>query len=115
MDIDTDVVPVTVDEALRMLREGIKDADRDIMRRTPHPGDFHFSVGTWLRDNWSLWDERSHLRGAFRVIGLSHPVDISGYLIERLWVEARGGTFDSAAFVARVQDHWITEIGTPIP
>lgn len=115
MDINPDVVPVTIEEAVQLLRDGLTEEDRVGIRMTKTSCEFHYTAGRWLRNNWTLWDERSHLRAAFRAIGLSHPDDISAYLVKQIWVEARGLVFDPAAFVAMRQEFWREAIGQPIP
>ena len=115
MNINTDVVPATVEEARTMLREGLDDSDREQMRITIRPTEFHYSVGHWLRENWSLWDPGSRLRKDFLNIGLHHPDDITAFLIEEVWCESRGETFDPLGFVTRTQAFWQQTVGNPIP
>jgi len=83
--------------------------------RQSSPAEFHFSAGTQLRDFWSFWEEMTPLRNSFRKLGLSHPDDLSGYLLEYLCKTARDEPFDSDAYIKKVQNHWINTIGRAIP
>lgn len=40
----------------------------------------HFSIGTWMRNNWSLWGG-SRLSVYFNNLGIHHPEDMTGIII----------------------------------
>lgn len=115
MNINPDVVPSTIEEAMTLIRDGLSEDDKKQIRETDRSGAFHFSVGAWLRYIWTMWDFRSRLRCDFVRIGLSHADDISAYLLARICAETRGEVFDTDAFVKRTHEHWSKVIGRPIP
>ncbi len=89
--------------------------DRTAIAKAEHPSEFHMTVGRTLRNSWSIWSEGTLIRNWFRNIGISHPDDISGMILERLWREVRGEPFSQQEFVAKTQDFWQQSLGRPIP
>ena len=44
----------------------------------------HFSLGMWIRNNWGLW-EGSELSKWFNSLGIYHPDDMSGIILQSYW------------------------------
>jgi hypothetical protein len=45
---------------------------------------FHFGLGMWIRNNWGLW-QGSVLGEYFNALGIYHPDDISGIILDSYW------------------------------
>ena len=45
---------------------------------------YHFGLGMWIRNNWKLW-RGSRLSEYFDSLGVSHPDDISGIILQTFW------------------------------
>lgn len=41
----------------------------------------HHGLGTWIRNNWGLWEESGQLKEYFKKLGLQHPDDMSGVIL----------------------------------
>jgi len=41
----------------------------------------HHGLGTWIRNNWGLWEEDGMLHEYFTKLGLKHPDDMSGVIL----------------------------------
>ena len=106
MPLNLDVVPTSLDQALKMLIDGLSDEDRRYIQELPSHS-IHFSSGMWLRNNWSLWDKETPLVKWFiKNLGLGHADDISGILYGMLWAAVRSGKFDLDGEVERYKKHW---------
>lgn len=44
--------------------------------------EFHHGLGTWMRNNWGLWSGNSHLYDYYIEIGITHPDNMSGHILE---------------------------------
>lgn len=56
----------------------MKDKTEDEM------GDYHMSLGMWMRNNWDLW-KGGRLSEYFLSIGVSHPDAMSGIILDSYW------------------------------
>lgn len=45
---------------------------------------YHHGLGIWIRNNWGLWS-KSRLTEYFNGIGIFHPDDMSGIIIDSFW------------------------------
>jgi len=45
---------------------------------------YHFGLGMWIRNNWGLWGG-SRLAKWFNNIGINHPDDMSGIILDSYW------------------------------
>jgi hypothetical protein len=105
--LNMDVVPKTLDEAVGLLFEAVQPVDRDAMMRSPSCA-VHHTLGQWLRNNWSLWDQTMPLpRWFIENLGLGHADDMSGVILESLWCKVRGQPYDLALHVAQLRAHWL--------
>lgn len=44
--------------------------------------EYHFGLGMWMRNNWGLWSGKSRLLPIFETKGITHPDNMSGYILE---------------------------------
>ncbi len=42
----------------------------------------HHGLGTWIRNNWGLWEDSGDLHKYFHRLGLNHPDDMSGVILK---------------------------------
>ena len=69
---------------------------------------FHHGLGRALRNELGLWEE---VKPAVQIyfedqLGVTHPDDISGIIIEALHCRVHGVAFDLAAKVQHYKDYW---------
>ena len=57
--------------------------------------EYHFGLGTWMRDSWGLWSG-GPLYSYFRQMGLEHPDDMSGVILTSFWRHLHGKRLDVA-------------------
>jgi hypothetical protein len=46
---------------------------------------YHFGLGMWMRNNWSLWVEESRIKLFFDSLGVNDADDISSLIITSYW------------------------------
>src|SRR4051812_43959254 len=108
MKINLDQVPRNLSQCLSILKAGIEDGDRVYLKA--NAGGLHFSLGMYLRNNWSLWDKDTVLVKWFQDnFGIVHADDISGVILEALSHELThdNSCFDAAEYVKKYHKHWI--------
>lgn len=75
------ILPVALVEEIRSSNEN------DLVK-------YHFGLGVWLRNNWGLWMEASHLRRYFLGLGVSDADDMTGIIIGSYWDVLNGKPID---------------------
>jgi Domain of unknown function (DUF6794) len=83
--------PKTVPEAVDRLIEALSEEDLEEIRKGDEI-DFHFGLGTYIRNEFGLWDGNSPLVNSMRykevdgvsIPTISHPDNISGKIIKAL-------------------------------
>lgn len=66
---------------------------------------YHLSLGMWLRNNWGLWKE-SRLAKHFNDIGIFHPDDMSGIILDTFWCELNNKPQRLNKKIAYYQEFW---------
>jgi hypothetical protein len=107
MQIDPDSVPSTVSDAVDMIVGSLSDEERDLIANTSEPASIHHTVGRFIRNSWSLWENDSPLkRDAVERYGIAHADDISGLIFHWVWSRIWEMEFDPVAHCQRYHDHW---------
>lgn len=66
---------------------------------------YHFGLGTWMRNNWGLWSG-SRLREYFNKLGLAHPDDMSSVILKSFWRHLHNKPLKVEEQVAYYQEYW---------
>ena len=75
-------IPENLDDCFRELDKHLKPEDIEKIRAGEiTPADMHFGLGMGLRNGWRLWGG-SRLAKYFNQIGIFHPDDMSGIILE---------------------------------
>ncbi len=67
--------------------------------------DYHFGLGLWMRNNWGLW-RGSRLNKYFNDLGIYHPDDISGIILDSYWRRLNGLPIKLEEQIKYYQDYW---------
>ena len=70
------------------------------------PAAFHHSTGRWMRNRWLLWDKESALYKDFNSIGIFHPDDMSGIILETAHRIINGLSPHLAIQVSHYKEYW---------
>lgn len=108
--MDLDRVPKTLDEAVKMVLDGIPQEERTRLQ-AEGAQDFatltHHGLGRWLRNNWSLWDKEMPLHRHFvDVHGIGHPDDMSGLILRCVASDICGYPRNIQDEIAHFHAHW---------
>jgi hypothetical protein len=66
---------------------------------------YHHGLGTWLRNNWGLW-KGSQLSEYFNQLGIFHPDDMSGIVLDSMWRELNGKPIRLEDQIAHYKEYW---------
>lgn len=66
---------------------------------------YHFGLGMWIRNNWGLW-QGSRLSKYFNEIGVYHPDDMSGIILDTFWCDLNGKPQRITERIAAHQEYW---------
>ena len=66
---------------------------------------YHFGLGQWMRNNWGLWKGLG-LAQYFNQLGIHHPDDMSGIILDSYWRRIHGKPIDLEGQVRYYQDYW---------
>ncbi len=106
MIIDLDTVPSSIEAAVNHLIDNIPEDEKDFVRNNDQIN-CHFTLGRFLRNEWSLWENDSPLkRDAVRLYQIAHPDDISGLILAWTWAKIRNETFDPVSHCQTYHTHW---------
>lgn len=95
--MNLDVVPLNLDQSLKLLLEGLPTEDLAAIQRCQSAafmlaGTYH-GLGDWLRLNWSL-NSRTPLVEWFTEIGITNPDDMICTILKALYLKLNGLTID---------------------
>lgn len=65
----------------------------------------HFGLGMWMRNNWGLWQE-GPLAKYFNELGIYHPDDMSGIIMESYIAKLRGEGYDIDGAISAYHRYW---------
>lgn len=82
-------------ELLREIKEG---TEQNMIQH-------HMGLGRWMRNNWGLWGG-SRLGKYFNGIGIFHPDDMSGIILDSFWRHLNSKPIELEKQVAHYQQFW---------
>jgi hypothetical protein len=95
-------IPKDLQDALRELDHMLPAEAKDKMKISYEQEGFgyHFGLGMWLRNNWGLW-HGSRLAKHFNKLGVKHPDDISGIILDCYWRYLNGKPLDTEQLISK--------------
>jgi len=102
-------VPTTLEEAHQILAERLDKTTLngiDASNAMDWMDQFHHSLGRYLRNSWQLWVPGTPLRLHLEELGLLHPDDMSGVILNSFWCKRHGTEYDLQAAVAAYKKYW---------
>jgi len=103
--ISLDKVPSNLEQALEIL-EGMDKKDKDYIAKKGSPS-VHHGFGTWIRNNWSLWEKDTPIVIWFNKQGIRHADDMSGIILEAFERKLKNEPFDLQAKIKYYRDYWV--------
>jgi hypothetical protein len=110
MKLNQDAVPTNLDEAVNFLIESLTQRDhqeiKELLKTDSALSSTHHFLGTYLRNNWSLWEDCPLVRWFIKEYKIVHADDISGIILEAFSHRYRGLNYDPVSTVKRFHKHW---------
>jgi hypothetical protein len=100
-------IPRDLDDALTEVDRimGVKGR-ADVMKASESDMiQYHFGLGQWMRNYWGLW-KGLRLAQYFEQLGIHHPDDMSGIILDSYWRKIHGKPIDLEGQVRYYQDYW---------
>ena len=66
---------------------------------------YHHGLGRWIRNNWELW-AGSRLAKYFNDIGINHPDDMSGIILDSYWRQLNEKPIKLDEQIKYYQEYW---------
>lgn len=100
-------IPKNLEEAFVELKKSLPANELKEFKETPEDEiiKYHFSLGMGLRNRWGLWGG-SRLAKYFNGIGIFHPDDMSGIIIESFWRNLNKRLIQLEKQVEYYQEYW---------
>lgn len=109
-------IPKNLEEAHQELDRGLSEKAKEILikdikelpeeeRNIAEGALGHFGIGLWMRNNWKLW-KGGELAKHFNELGIFHPDDMSGIIIESYRAKLRNVEFPMNETVKSYQLYW---------
>lgn len=107
-------VPAKLDEALVGLKQMLPMAvTRSMYCGSEHDMvQYHFGLGRWMRNNWGLW-QGGALAKHFRGLGVTHPDDMSGIILDSYWRQLHDRPIDLPQQILSHQEYWEAHASPP--
>lgn len=104
------VIPTTLEECFAELDKLlVHDDDKAVITETTSPSRmivFHHNLGQYIRNEWGLWTEDSEIFKYFKNLGVWHPDDISGIILDSYWLHKRNLPLNLDEQVKQSKDYW---------
>lgn len=100
---------ITIPKDLVEAIQGLLTYDEINRFKDEGPQSYHYGTGRWIRNNWGLWEEGSMLHKWFNNIGIYHPDDMSGIILETIHRILTGRSINLKEQIKSYQDYWNTE------
>jgi hypothetical protein len=100
------MIPKTLDECFERLSkiEGVEEFREMVEERII--GIYHHGLGTWIRNEWGLWDENSDLHKHFKEKGLFHADDMSGLILLSFHRKLNGKDLKIEEQIEHYKQYW---------
>lgn len=101
-------IPTDINDCINQLNSFWNDSIRteiSKMERDEFAGTAHFGIGLWMRNNWGLWSG-SRLSEYFNELGIDHPDDMSGIILDSYYSELTNTVFNLDSAIAYYIKYW---------
>lgn len=80
-NMENEILLENLQECFVCLDNEISNEDKEYIKE--HDAiEFHHTLGRWIRNTFCLWNKESGLKSELLEKGLTHPDDMSNYIIE---------------------------------
>lgn len=94
-DAHSELLRILPKDTIEQIKQG---TEREMIR-------YHRGLGMWLRNNWGLW-KGSPLGDYFHNLGIYHPDDMSGIILDTFWCKLHNQPFRLKQRIEYYQEYW---------
>lgn len=105
--LNLDKVPKNLEECLAEL-DNLETKDKNFLKAHGSVS-VHHSFGTWLRNNWSLWEKGTPLVLWFNKQGIHHADDMSAIILEAFVCKLFGKEYNLQEKIDYFRRYWKEE------
>lgn len=107
-------IPKDLDDCFVQLEKILKPDDIKTMRGGTEKdmAKYHFGLGMWMRNNWGFW-RGSRLAKWFNGLGIKHPDDMSGIILDSFWRHLNGNDIKLEDQIKYYQEYWERQKNAP--
>ena len=102
-------IPINLEDCFKSLDEIYTDSVRieiaKLKEKEYSSGNHQFGIGIWMRNNWQLWGG-SRLSKYFNQLGINHPDDMSGIIMDSYHRYLRKEEINLEEQVKYYQEYW---------
>jgi len=100
-------IPKDLEDAHHELEKILEPADIEKMKNGTEKDMslYHHDLGMWLRNNWKIW-KGGRLSKYFNNMGVHHPDDISGIILDTFWCKLNNKSFRLQERIRFYQEYW---------
>lgn len=104
-------IPKDLDDCFVQLERILQPTDIDKMKVGSEKDmiQYHRSLGMWMRNNWGLWSG-SRLKQYFNNLGIHHPDDMSGIILDSFWRHLHGQPIRLEEQIKYYHNYWNKEL-----
>lgn len=111
-------IPENLEQCFEQLTSMFKDEEKELFKQPDRKGKcsayrYHHGMGQWIRNNWGFWKKEGPLYNYMVELGLNHPDDMSGLILDAFWHHLNEVPFSTEAEVKRYQDYWENQKAPP--
>jgi hypothetical protein len=105
-------IPSSLEDSFQELKRMLNPELIKKMQQNPEEqmAEYHMGLGLWMRNNWGLW-RGSRLKTYFNGIGIFHPDDMSGIILDSFWRYLNSKSINLNEQVAYYQQYWKVNAG----
>lgn len=105
MTLNQDKVPINLEEALEILKEGLTKKEMTEFKKLD-ARKLHLDVGGTLRNYWSLWETENIISVWFKnTYDVDHADDVSGIILECLINDLKKEPRNDVALAKKMVEH----------
>lgn len=111
------MIPNTLEEAISLLKNNLHPIEKEFIKEASENkilAQAHHSIGRDIRNDWGFWTD-SNLKRELISLGLEHPDDMSGLILQCCIRDIKGEARDIPGIIKYYQDYWARMKGVYAP
>ena len=102
------MIPESLESAISLLKRNLTFNEKEFIKNSSENkilAQAHHSIGRDIRNDWGFWTD-SNLKRELISLGLEHPDDMSGLILQCCIRDIKGEARDIPGIVKHYQEYW---------